>query len=77
METLISRGVALARNKQRPEAIALFRRAATLEPNDTRAHYNLGVALAEEKNHVEAGHAGNCHRDNDSSHDRSHDRNGN
>jgi Flp pilus assembly protein TadD len=54
VEALITRGVALARNKQRPEAIALFRRAATLEPDDTRAHYNLGVALAEEKNHTEA-----------------------
>jgi Flp pilus assembly protein TadD len=54
IEALISRGVALARNQQRPEAIALFRRAARLEPDETRAHYNLGVALAEEKNHAEA-----------------------
>jgi tetratricopeptide (TPR) repeat protein len=54
IEAVVARGVALARDGRRQDAIPLFRRVLTLRPDETRVHYNLGVALAEEKNYTEA-----------------------
>jgi tetratricopeptide (TPR) repeat protein len=39
-------GIALAENEQTPEAITALQKAASLNPGDPKAHYNLGLAFA-------------------------------
>jgi tetratricopeptide (TPR) repeat protein len=44
---LVNHGVDLARSDDHEGAIAAYRRAITLEPNDAIAHYDLGLSLEE------------------------------
>jgi superkiller protein 3 len=45
--SLVNRGVDLARADDHDAAIAAYRRALVLEPNDAIAHYDLGLSLEE------------------------------
>ncbi|MFO0567206.1 MAG: rhomboid family intramembrane serine protease [Polyangiaceae bacterium] len=51
---LVNRGVDLARAGELEPAIVAYRRALALEPNDTTAHYDLGLALERQKQFDEA-----------------------
>ncbi len=53
-DNLIARAVSLARDGRRQEAIPLFQQILKNQPDEARAHYNLGVALAEEKKFEES-----------------------
>lgn len=51
---LIDRAIALGQQGRRLDALACFRQALTLNPNDADAHYNLAMALAGQGQWAEA-----------------------
>jgi len=46
-DALVARALALAKEGQKEQAVALFRQALRLQPSHAPIHHNLGVALAE------------------------------
>lgn len=53
-DDLINSGVERAQAGQLDEAIALYRRAAQMEPNEVIAHFDLALALYDKKQYAEA-----------------------
>ncbi len=54
VEAEVNRGVEQAQNGQNDEAIASYRRALRMNPNESVAHFDLALSLAHKKEYAEA-----------------------